>query len=177
MRYIFKEKFYKILYESKIKLGGIWIDAIIYECQYENPDGMVWVRTKEEFFRLFSEVIEPHTDAAAKMVDQINSDPKLWEAAKTLAELSGKSVDDERTIGSLLTPRKYSVFMEGFMIQGMDSAAKASFIGTVEATSFADACEKALQKEGHDMTLFNKERLTYWGCKLYDNMDDASKFD
>jgi len=52
--YTYKDKPYKILYESKIKIGGTWIDVIVYECQYENSDGMIWVREREEFFKLFT---------------------------------------------------------------------------------------------------------------------------
>ncbi len=52
--YKYKERPYKILHESKIKIGGTWIDVIVYQCLYENPDGMIWVREKEEFFKLFT---------------------------------------------------------------------------------------------------------------------------
>jgi len=54
MIYYYKDKPYKILYESKIKISEIWIDCIIYECLYENPEGMIWVREKNQFFKLFS---------------------------------------------------------------------------------------------------------------------------
>jgi hypothetical protein len=52
--YQYKGKPYKILYQSKIKFGGTWIDVVVYECQYDNPDGMIWVREREEFFKLFT---------------------------------------------------------------------------------------------------------------------------
>lgn len=51
--YYYKGKPYEILYESKIKLDGKWQDCIIYRCLYFNPDGLIWVRTKKEFFKLF----------------------------------------------------------------------------------------------------------------------------
>lgn len=75
--YWFKDKPYKILHESKIKLNGIidllssinsnkvwmervlveehgeWIDVIIYQALYENPDGQIWVREKNEFYEKF----------------------------------------------------------------------------------------------------------------------------
>ena len=53
--YSYKEKPYKILYETKIKIGGTWIEAIVYECLYDNPDGKIWVREKQEFFNLFKQ--------------------------------------------------------------------------------------------------------------------------
>ena len=71
MTYYYKGKPYRIVAESKIKASGViewwagkgkfaihpaheWIDVVIYECLYDNPDGMVWVRTKEQFYNLFT---------------------------------------------------------------------------------------------------------------------------
>ena len=51
--YVYKGKRYKILHQSKIKRGDKWILVIIYECQYENPDGQIWVREEKEFFEKF----------------------------------------------------------------------------------------------------------------------------
>ena len=51
--YEFKGKQYNLLLETKIKIDDEWVDGIIYMCLYYNPDGMVWVRTKEEFFEKF----------------------------------------------------------------------------------------------------------------------------
>lgn len=51
--YYYKDKAYKIFQVSKMKIGGTWIDVVIYVCQYENKDGGIWVREREEFFNLF----------------------------------------------------------------------------------------------------------------------------
>lgn len=53
MTYYYKDKPYRIIQESKVKIEGVWYPCIIYECLYENPEGMVWVRPKESFFQLF----------------------------------------------------------------------------------------------------------------------------
>lgn len=53
MTYYFKDKPYKIFMETKIKIGEDWIDGIIYQCLYDNPDGIFWIRTKEDFFLKF----------------------------------------------------------------------------------------------------------------------------
>lgn len=53
MIYSYKEKDYEIIEKSKIKIGKIWIDVIIYKCLYNNPDGLIWVRESTEFFELF----------------------------------------------------------------------------------------------------------------------------
>ena len=51
--YYFKGNPYRIFSETKIKIDGIWVDAIIYQTLYINEDGVFWVRTKKEFFELF----------------------------------------------------------------------------------------------------------------------------
>lgn len=55
MYYTYKEKNYTIFSETKIKIDGVWVDGIIYLTMYYNPDGRFFVRTKEEFFKLFKE--------------------------------------------------------------------------------------------------------------------------
>ena len=54
--YTYKGKLYEIFLETKSKVNGVWTDWIIYQCLYENHDGMFWGRSKEEFFELFKEV-------------------------------------------------------------------------------------------------------------------------
>jgi len=56
MQYTYKDKPYIILHESKYKDKGVWKEVIIYMCLYPNPDGDIWVREKEEFFKLFKRV-------------------------------------------------------------------------------------------------------------------------
>lgn len=51
--YEYKDKPYSILYHSFIKVDGTWEPVIVYQCEYENPDGQVWVREQDEFFNLF----------------------------------------------------------------------------------------------------------------------------
>lgn len=53
--YFYKDKPYTILTESKFKMLGTWVDVVIYMCQYQNDDGMIWVREKKEFYDLFKE--------------------------------------------------------------------------------------------------------------------------
>jgi hypothetical protein len=73
--YYYKDKPYKIVAHSKIKLSGLadlfyiynpegyymgnithdeeWINVVIYQCLYDNPDGDIWVREREQFYELF----------------------------------------------------------------------------------------------------------------------------
>lgn len=54
--YEYKGKPYRIFAETKTKINGQWVDSIIYQTLYVNPEGSLWVRTKEEFFSLFKEI-------------------------------------------------------------------------------------------------------------------------
>lgn len=51
--YYYKDNPYCIMEESQMKIDGTWHDVIIYQCLYENPDGMIWVRFRDQFFDLF----------------------------------------------------------------------------------------------------------------------------
>lgn len=54
--YEYKGKQYQFQLKTKIKIDGKWVDGVIYTCLYNNPEGMTWVRTEEEFFRLFKKI-------------------------------------------------------------------------------------------------------------------------
>ena len=51
--YEYKGKQYRIFAETKMKVNDEWIDCIIYQTLYYNEDGWIWVRSREEFFKLF----------------------------------------------------------------------------------------------------------------------------
>ena len=51
--YYYKGNPYTILSETKIKVGDMWKDCVVYKCEYENPDGLIWVRQRQDFFELF----------------------------------------------------------------------------------------------------------------------------
>ena len=54
--YKYKDKQYRIFAESKMKIDGEWIDCIVYQTLYFNEDGWIWVRSKEEFFKIFKPI-------------------------------------------------------------------------------------------------------------------------
>jgi hypothetical protein len=57
-KFEYKGKPYHIIGREKIKIGDEWKDTIRYECLYDNPDGKIWNRFKDDFFRLFK-MIQP----------------------------------------------------------------------------------------------------------------------
>jgi hypothetical protein len=69
--------------------------------------------------------------------------------------------------------KEYKIYMEGFVATGQ--SAKAQLLATVEGETFTDACDRMgrLPKYKRDYKQGNPP--TYWGCKLYDNIEDARK--
>jgi hypothetical protein len=63
--------------------------------------------------------------------------------------------------------RIFEVWSEGYTMQGNTSC--AMLMGVVVADNFKTACNKVLGEH----KAFDKSRLTYWGCKLFDNEHDA----
>ena len=59
--YYYKGNPYTILSETKIKVGDMWKDCVVYKCEYENSDGSIWVRQRQEFFELFKPKIKKPT--------------------------------------------------------------------------------------------------------------------
>lgn len=49
-------KNYRLMFLSKIKLGdSTWRSVVVYECLYDNPDGQIWTRFKDDFINNFVE--------------------------------------------------------------------------------------------------------------------------
>lgn len=71
------------------------------------------------------------------------------------------------------TVRLYHIWTEGYLATGGSGA--AILLGSVEANSFEEACHKVIKARNMDDSNYNREKLTYWGCKLFDNEIDARK--
>lgn len=76
----------------------------------------------------------------------------------------------EESAGINFSTKTYEVWSEGYSISG--NSADASLMGTIEANTFQEACEK-LAEEKLWLTDFDPARLTYWGCRLFDNEQAA----
>lgn len=84
------------------------------------------------------------------------------------ARLSGDgSKADEQDDGI----QTFEVWCEGFAATGQSG--QATFYGKVKGKTFEEACQKmaVIQKWGS----YDAERNTIWGCRLFDNEDDARK--
>ena len=70
--------------------------------------------------------------------------------------------------------KTYNIYMEGFRATGQSEP--ASLIGTEDGETFKDACAKFMEYVyDPNSRFYDKERNTYWGCRLFDNMEDASR--
>jgi hypothetical protein len=72
--------------------------------------------------------------------------------------------------------KKFQIWREGYMCQGMDRPARAEFLGEEIAHNFKEACIKYYEKNPDMKKHFDPERMTEWGCGLYDNSYDARKY-
>ena len=73
--------------------------------------------------------------------------------------------------------KSYSIWMTGFMCQGMDRPEPASCLGTYKGSDFLDACRN-MSKDPKFLKgykgYYNEESNTVYGCALFDNSYDAS---
>lgn len=67
----------------------------------------------------------------------------------------------------------YKIWTEGFHVN--EGKSGASFVASVEANSFREACNKYADQNPGWKNLYDSERLTLWGCNLFDNEVDAKK--
>ena len=66
---------------------------------------------------------------------------------------------------------KYEIWSEGYRCTGNSSG--AIFLGTFEAESFKTACDLLAENDKEFGRLYDSERMTFWGCRLFDNEADA----
>ena len=75
-------------------------------------------------------------------------------------------------IKTIARPQRFEVWTEGYSTTGMYS--RAQYHGEFEATSFAEACADYARSTG-EPKYFDKDNLTYFGCRFYDNELQARK--
>lgn len=62
---------------------------------------------------------------------------------------------------------KYYIWSEGYVCTGCSGG--ATYFGCEEANTFQEACDRHFA----DDKFYDSSSLTYWGCRLFDNEDDA----
>lgn len=69
--------------------------------------------------------------------------------------------------------RVFQIWMEGYRVTGNSDG--ASFLGEIEAESFQEACDKFLENDPGWKDLYSSKNRSIWGCRLFDNEEDARK--
>ena len=69
--------------------------------------------------------------------------------------------------------KEFEIWSEGYAATG--ESAKAYFYGTQEAETFKDACDTYADNNPTFKSCYNAEKLTMWGCQLFDNEIDARR--
>lgn len=68
--------------------------------------------------------------------------------------------------------KQWQVWTEGFQTNGQSGS--AIFHGTYTAETFKEAVEMWINEDLEERKqYYNPKNLTYWGCKFFDNRNDA----
>jgi hypothetical protein len=71
--------------------------------------------------------------------------------------------------------KEFEIWTEGFVATGESS--RASFLGKFKGETFKDAVIswKNTLTDKHSIQCVDIERMSYWGCRFFDNESDARK--
>jgi hypothetical protein len=67
----------------------------------------------------------------------------------------------------------YEIWNEGYAATG--ERAQAQYLGKYNGNTFTEAVKAALEDKKWNMSLFDENKLSYWGCRFFDNEKDARK--
>jgi hypothetical protein len=74
--------------------------------------------------------------------------------------------------------KTWEVWSEGYLATGMEGVpAPAQKLGEAQAETFKDACDLVCSSSTFQVRQGNYDpvRLTVWGCRLFDNKEEAQK--
>lgn len=67
----------------------------------------------------------------------------------------------------------FDIWCEGFMATGESSGANS--LGCCSGKDLKEACINFAKTNKDFANYFNEDRMTYWGCRIFDNEADARK--
>lgn len=69
----------------------------------------------------------------------------------------------------------FEVWCEGYHAQG--GIGHHWLVGMAKAETFKEACDIAFARieDEYTRSCYNSERLTHWGCRLFDNASEAAE--
>lgn len=110
------------------------------------------------------------TDQDGDTVYLADIDFKNWSAKPKTININGFEVPEsikEEVI------KEYEVWSEGYRATGEHGT--ATFHGIYKAESFKEAVKQFQDTKCTNPEYINLDKLTYWGCKFFDNETDARK--
>lgn len=69
--------------------------------------------------------------------------------------------------------KEFDIWSEGYVATGQSSG--ATLLGYAKGEDFVQACVNLAKQDREFASYFDKDRMTYWGCRLFDNSSDARK--
>ena len=69
--------------------------------------------------------------------------------------------------------KSFEIWSEGYSCTGEFSTAQIH--GISSGKNFKEACITFAMSDSDFREFFDKDEMTYWGCKLFDNENDARK--
>lgn len=71
----------------------------------------------------------------------------------------------------------FEIWSEGYLCTGMEGIpSKAYKHGEIQGKTFKEACINLAKENSSFAQYFKLENMTHWGCRLFDNKEEASEF-
>ena len=67
----------------------------------------------------------------------------------------------------------FDIYIEGFHAQGNWSGAE--YVGFAKGETFAEACSNFYRTQTAEFSLYNADRNSFWGCRLFENLEEAQR--
>lgn len=72
--------------------------------------------------------------------------------------------------------KTFEIWEEGYLCTGMEGVpAPHRKVGEADGADFAEACENYAKFNPEWAKLYDPEKQTHWGCRLFDNATDAAR--
>ena len=102
---------------------------------------------------------------------QLEANAKLKEMFSKLVDLNYE--EPRGSVEDGVSSKVYEIWAEGFVATGENGP--ADLLGINSGFTFKEACINLAARKKEFARYFDPERLTYWGCRLFDNEADARK--
>lgn len=155
-----KRKFFYGVFDSDNKINGS--SKVKTETEYSTSDSCIYFSM--DYQKCMNYIVQKKEKIWRGFRDTVNRINKLEE----------KLLNSE--IKNNTGHNTYSLWMEGFSATGQHNTAQ--YLGDFEGNSFNDACDNwanSIEEQEYYKSGNDKCRPTYWGCRIFDNEEDARK--